>query len=98
MRSRRWLLANFALPLLAACDPPRHRPPGTALPPPRAEVPSERPPLPSDVTDDYLAGRRASRTAQPTGPDAMPGFGDSQRIGTDMMTAPIPADRLRPRR
>jgi hypothetical protein len=93
MRSRRRLLANFALPLLAACDTPRHRPPGTALPPPRAEAPSDRPPLPSDVTDDYLAERRASRATS----DPAPG-GDSQRIGTDMMTAPIPADRLRPQR
>jgi hypothetical protein len=26
----------------------------------------------------------------------MPGFDPAQRVGTDMITAPIPADRIRP--
>ena len=46
--------------------------------------------MPSDATDDYLARRRASRTPTPTGPDAMPGFDPAQRVGTDIMMAPIP--------
>jgi hypothetical protein len=79
--SRRRLLASFALPLVAACEAERRVPTGTALPPPRAEAPPTAPPLPSDATDDYLAERRASRNARPTGPD--------------MMTAPIPGDRPR---
>lgn len=88
---RRALLGVAALPALAACEtqrPPQQR--GSALPPPRASGPSEPAPLPSDVTDDFLAARRAGRTAAPTGPDAMPGFDPAQRVGTDMTTAPIP--------
>jgi hypothetical protein len=88
---RRSLLALAGLPALAACEaqrPPSQR--NTALPPPRATGPSEPAPLPSDVTDDFIAARRAGRTAAPTGPDAMPGFDPSQRVGTDMTTAPIP--------
>jgi hypothetical protein len=88
---RRSLLALVGLPAIAACEaqrPPTQR--GSALPPPRATGPSEPGPLPSDVTDDFLAGRRARRMAAPTGPDAMPGFDPAQRVGTDMTTAPIP--------
>lgn len=89
--ARRSLLALAGLPALVACEaqrPAQQR--GTALPPPRAAGPTEPAPLPSDVTDDYLAARRAGRTAAPTGPDAMPGFDPAQRVGTDMTTAPIP--------
>jgi hypothetical protein len=46
--------------------------------------------MPSDVTDDYLARRRAATTPASTGPDAMPGFDPAQRIGTDVITAPVP--------
>jgi hypothetical protein len=55
--------------------------------------------MPSDVTDEYLAQRRAGTAARPTGPDAMPGFDPAQRMGTDMTTAPIPSGgpRLLPR-
>jgi len=86
------------LPGVAACEAPRPaaRPaPGPAA----ASGPSEPAPLPSDVTDDYLAQRRAGTAARPTGPDAMPGFDPAQRMGTDMTTAPIPSGgpRLLPR-
>jgi hypothetical protein len=63
---------------------------GDARPSPRASGPSEPAPMPSDVTDDYEAARRASRTPAPTGPDAMPGFDPAQRVGTDIMMAPVP--------
>jgi hypothetical protein len=86
------------LPVVAACEAPRPaaRPaPGPAA----ASGPSDPAPLPSDVTDDYLAQRRAGTTARPTGPDAMPGFDPAQRMGSDMTTAPIPSGgpRLLPR-
>ncbi|HYI83209.1 MAG TPA: hypothetical protein VEX11_08385 [Acetobacteraceae bacterium] len=87
---RRRLLFGLASPLLAACEGTQRAPRGDALPPPRASGPSEPAPMPSDATDDYLARRRASRTPTPTGPDAMPGFDPAQRVGTDIMMAPIP--------
>ena len=87
--ARLGLLAGL-LPLVAACEAPRPaaRPaPGPAA----ASGPSEPAPMPSDVTDDYLAARRAATTARPSGADAMPGFDPAQRLGTDMTTAPIPS-------
>ena len=87
---RRRLLISLALPLLAACERAQRGPRGDALPPSRVGGPSEPAPMPSDATDDYLARRRASRTPTPTGPDAMPGFDPAQRVGTDIMMAPIP--------
>jgi hypothetical protein len=87
---RRRLLFGLASPLLAACEGAQRAPRGDALPPPRASGPSEPAPMPSDVTDDYEAARRASRTPAPTGPDAMPGFDPAQRVGTDIMMAPVP--------
>ena len=87
--NRRGLLAGLAaLPVLAACEAPRPAPrPVSAAAP---SGPLEPAPVPSDITDDYLAQRRAATTAAPTGPDAMPGFGPAERIGTDQTTAPIP--------
>jgi hypothetical protein len=78
------------LPALAACEAPRPapRPAASAATP---SGPLEPAPLPSDVTDDYLAQRRAATSAAPTGPDAMPGFDPAQRMGSDMTTAPIPS-------
>jgi hypothetical protein len=88
---RRRLLMGLAAPLLAACEEAQRGPRGeAALPPPRASGPSEPAPMPSDVTDEYEAARRASRTPAPTGPDAMPGFDPAQRVGTDLMMAPVP--------
>jgi hypothetical protein len=87
---RRRLLFGLASPLLAACEGAQRAPRSDALPSPRASGPSEPAPMPSDATDDYLARRRASRTPAPTGPDAMPGFDPAQRVGTDMMMAPVP--------
>jgi hypothetical protein len=93
MPFRRTLLA--ALPLLAACEGRDTRPPrGAALPPP-APGPSEPAPVPSQAVEDYLAARRGNLTPAATGPDAMPGFGDAQRVGSDMTTAPIPTDPIR---
>jgi hypothetical protein len=50
--------------------------------------------VPSEAALEIDAQRRASRAAAPSGPDAMPGFDQRQRVGTDMTTAPIPADRI----
>jgi hypothetical protein len=83
------------LALLGACEAPRRLPPSAALPPPLLG-PSEPAPVPSDATDDYVADQAARRQATPSGPDAMPGFGQAQRMGSDMTTAPIPQDRIRP--
>ncbi|MDB5378193.1 MAG: hypothetical protein JWR00_2639 [Rubritepida sp.] len=85
-RQRR-LLMCLALPLLAACETPQS---SDAPAPARVSGPSEPAPMPSGATDDYDRARRASRTAAPTGPDAMPGFAPLQRTGTDIMMAPIP--------
>lgn len=88
---RRMLTGLAMLPAMAACEtrpPPPQR--GSALPPPAISGPLEPAPMPSDVTDDFLAARRAGRSAAPTGADAMPGFDPAQRQGTDMTTAPIP--------
>jgi hypothetical protein len=85
--ARKQVLAFAMLAALGACAAPP--------PPPRAATapsgPLEPAPIPSDVTDDYLAARRAGTTAAPVGPDAMPGFDPGQRVGTDITTAPIPA-------
>jgi hypothetical protein len=87
--ARRKLMAGLAaLPALAACET-APRPQRSAAP--AATGPSEPAPLPSDMTDDFLAARRAGRTAAPTGADAMPGFDPGQRVGADMTTAPIPS-------
>lgn len=91
--ARRGLLAGL-LPVMAACEAPRPAPrpaPSPAPGPAAASGPLEPAPLPSDVTDDYLAARRAGTTARPSGADAMPGFDPAQRVGTDMTTAPIPS-------
>ena len=87
---RRMLTGLAMLPAMAACEtrPPQQR--GAALPPRAISGPLEPAPVPSDVTDDFLAARRAGRSAAPTGADAMPGFDPAQRQGTDMTTAPIP--------
>jgi hypothetical protein len=91
-----WKLAAIAgLTLFTACEasrPPR----SSALPPPRATGPSEPAPVPSAAAMEYDAAQRARRHGAPSGPDAMPGFDPAQRVGTDMITAPIPADRIRP--
>ena len=94
--ARLGLLASL-LPMVAACEAPRTA--ARPAPGPTAAGPSEPAPMPSDVTDDYLAARRAATTARPTGADAMPGFDPAQRLGTDMTTAPIPSGgpRLLPR-
>ena len=94
---RRRLLLGLGAPLFAACAGTQPAPPRADAPPSpspssqRADGRSEPAPMPSDATDAYLAQRRASRTAAPTGPDAMPSFEPAQRIGTDIMLAPIPA-------
>jgi hypothetical protein len=87
---RRMLAGLAALPAIAACEtrPPQQR--GGAMPPPAISGPLEPAPVPSDATDEFLAARRAGRTAAPTGADAMPGLDPAQRVGTDMTTAPIP--------
>ena len=87
---RRRLLTSIAMSLLAACEGAQPSPRGAALPPPRTSGSWEPAPMPSDVTDDYLARRRAATTPASTGPDAMPGFDPAQRIGTDVITAPVP--------
>ncbi len=95
--ARLGLLAGL-LPAVAACEAPR--PAARPAPAPAAASGQLEPaPLPSDVTDDYLAARRAATTARPAGADAMPGLDPSQRVGTDMTTAPIPSGgpRLLPR-
>ena len=90
--ARRHLLASLAaLPALAACEAPRPAPRAAAGAAPAAPSgPLEPAPVPSDVTDDFVARRRAGTTAAPTGLDAMPGIQPAGRIGTDMTTAPIP--------
>jgi hypothetical protein len=88
---RRRLLIGLALPLLlGACERAQRGPRGDALPPSRVGGPSEPAPMPSDATDDYEAARRGSRVPTPRGPDAMPGFDPAQRVGTDIMMAPVP--------
>jgi hypothetical protein len=87
---RRRLLISLALPLLAACERAQRGPRGDALPASRVGGPSEPAPIPSDVTDDYEAARRGSRVPTPRGPDVMPGFDPAQRVGTDIMMAPVP--------
>jgi hypothetical protein len=87
---RRRLLISLAFPLLAACERAQRGPRSDALPPSRVGGPSQPAPMPSDATDDYEAARRASRVSTPTGPDAMPGFDPAQRVGTDIMMAPVP--------
>ncbi len=81
------LLMVLAFPLLASCEGARS---SDAPTPMRASGPSTPAPLPSEVTDDYEAARRASRVAAPTGPNAMPGFFPVQREGADVQLAPIP--------
>jgi hypothetical protein len=94
---RRALLAAIApLPLLPACGTPDRPARSTALPPPAPNLAASEPaPVPSEAASDFAAARRAGLSAAPTGQDAMPGFGPSQRIGTDMTTAPVPTDPIR---
>jgi hypothetical protein len=94
MLSRRTML--FAVPLIAACEtqPVRPNRGGAALPPP-APGASEPAPMPSQAADDFVAARQRGLAPAPVGPDAMPGFGPAQRVGTDMTTAPMPSDPIR---
>jgi membrane-bound lytic murein transglycosylase A len=91
----REVLAGAVLVLaLAACETPSRPPSSAALPPPLTG-PSEPAPIPSEAADDYVAAQAARRQGVPSGPDAMPGFGASPRVGTDMIMAPMPAERIR---
>ena len=90
----REVLAGAVLVLaLAACEAP-NRPSSTAALPPLTG-PSEPAPIPSEAADDYAAAQAARRQPLPTGSNAMPGFGAGQQVGTDMVTAPLPSDRIR---
>lgn len=96
--ARRALLAAIApIPLIVACGTPERPPRNTALPPPSPSdlAASEPAPMPSEAASDFAAARRAGLAPAATGPDAMPGFEPSQRIGTDMTTAPVPTDPIR---
>jgi hypothetical protein len=93
--ARRALLAAIApIPLIVACETPDRAPRNTALPPPDLTA-SEPAPMPSEAASDFAAARRAGLVPAPTGPDAMPGLGAGQRIGSDMITAPVPTDPIR---
>jgi hypothetical protein len=96
--SRLPLIGAASLLILAACGtsaPPRRT---AAPPPPSATRVTEPAPVPSELTDDYLAAERARRAPAPLGPDAMPGFDPAQRLGTDVMPPTLPSERLRPQR
>jgi hypothetical protein len=96
---RRALLALIApLALTVACEtPPSRLPRSTALPPPSpADLANSEPaPVPSEAASDFVAARREGLAPLPTGSNAMPDLDAAQRLGTDMTTAPMPADPVR---
>ncbi|PWS38597.1 hypothetical protein DFH01_04800 [Falsiroseomonas bella] len=95
--ARRALLAAIApIPLIVACGTQDPAPRNTALRPPAPDLSASEPaPMPSEAANDFVAARRAGLAPAASGPEAMPGFGASQRIGTDMTTAPVPTDPIR---